>query len=129
MDSLKFINQQMDILSVPYEFGEWTSKASYPYFVGEITEGSPTTEDGKTESTFILTGFNRGNFSVLEEAKEIIKKHFSPVFGLRGRTDNGSIVVFFDGSFYIPSGEADLKKIQINLKIIEWKGDSYYGIS
>ena len=122
MDKLKFINEQMDILSVPYEFGEWTSKVVYPYSVGEITEEPSTTEDGLEESTMILTCFTRGKYIELESIKEKIKKHFHPIHGLRASTDSGSIAVFFDGSFYIPTGEAELKKIQINLKIKEWKG-------
>lgn len=122
MDKLKFINEQMDILSVPYEFGEWTSAVKYPYFVGEITEEPSTTEDGFEESTMILTGFHRGKLIDLITIKEKIKKHFNPIYGLRASTDSGSIAVFFDGSFYIPTGEADLKKLQINLKIKEWKG-------
>ena len=112
----------MDILSVPYEFGEWTSNVVYPYSVGEITEEPSTTEDGLEESTMILTCFTRGKYIDLEIIKEKIKRHFHPIHGLRASTDSGSIAVFFDGSFYIPTGEADLKKIQINLKIKEWKG-------
>ena len=123
MDKLSFINEQMDIIEVPYEFGEWTSKVKYPYFTGEITEEPTTTEDGAEESTLILTGFNRGKFIDLETIKETIKKHFNPVTGLCAQIDSGSIAVFFDGAFYIPSGEAQLQKIQINLKIKEWKGD------
>lgn len=120
---LNFIKEQMDIISVPYEFGEWSSDVKYPYFVGEYEEESPTTEDGSEQFTLILTGFNRGTFSVLETVKEKIKKHF-PIHGLRGRTkDGGAIAVFFDGAFPVPSGEAGLKKIQINLKIKTWKGD------
>jgi hypothetical protein len=122
MDKLKFINEQMDILAVPYEFGEWSSEIKYPYWIGEITEEPIVTEDGKEESTLILSGFTRGKYLAMEEQKDKIKKHFDPRYGLRAETDSGSIVVFFDGSFYIPTGEADLKKIQINLKIIEWKG-------
>lgn len=122
MDKHKFISDQMDILSIPYEFGMWTSDVIYPYFVGEITEEPPTTEDGLEESSLILTGFHRGKYIDLETAKEKIKEHFNPITGLCAKTDSGSIAVFFDGSFYIPTGEADLKKIQINLKIKEWKG-------
>ena len=122
MDKLKFINEQMDILSVPYEFGEWTSAVKYPYFVGEITEEPSTTEDGFEESTMILTGFHRGKLIDLITNKEKIKKHFNPIYGLRASTDSGSIAVFFDGSINIPTGEADLEKLQINLKIKEWKG-------
>lgn len=123
MDKLNFINEQMDILEVNYEFGEWTSAVKYPYFVGEITEEPPITEDGLEESTMILTGFTRGKYIELEREKEKIKKHFHHICGLRASTDSGSIAVFFDGSFYLQTGEADLKKIQINLKIKEWKGD------
>lgn len=123
MDKLKFISDQMDLLAVPYEFGEWSSEVKYPYFVGELTEEPVTTEDGAEQSTLILNGFHRGARIDLEMVKEKIKKHFDPIFGLRGSTGSGSIAVFFDGSFYVPTGEAELKRNQINLKIKEWKGD------
>lgn len=122
MDKLKFINDQLETIGIPYEFGQWSSGIKYPYYVGEITEEPVTTEDGLEESTFILTGFNRGNMIALERDKSMIKKHFDPIYGLRGETDSGAIAAFFDGSFYVPSGEAELKTIQINLKIKEWKG-------
>lgn len=126
MDKLKFIKEQMDILAVPYEFGEWTSNVQYPYFVGEITEDEPTTEDGYEQSTLLLTGFNRGTNNVilgLEEIKAKIKKHFHSIHGLRATTDSGAIAVFYGGAFPVPTNEAELKKIQINLIIKEWKGD------
>ena len=121
--ALKFIKEQMDILAIPYEFGEWTSNIQYPYFVGEITETDPATEDGLEESYIILTGFHRGKYINLEQIKEKIKKHFHPIHGLRGETDSGSIAVFFGGAFFVPTGEADLKKIQITLNMKQWKGD------
>lgn len=119
---LKFINEQMNILAVPYEFGEWTSDNKSIYFVGELHEDEAQTEDGAETATVILTGFHRGKYIVLEEYKEKIKKHFDPINGLRAETDSGAIAVFFAGAFSVPSGEADLKKIQINLKIQTWKG-------
>lgn len=122
MDKLKFINEQLDSIAVPYNFGEWTAPVVYPYGVGEITEDPITTEDGAEQSTLLLTFFNRGKLIDLLEIKEKIKKHFPPVYGLRGDTDGGAIAVFYDGFLPVPSGEADLKKIQINLKIKEWKG-------
>ena len=122
MDKLKFINEQMDVLAVPYEFMEWTAPVAYPYGVGEITEDPITTEDGAEQSTLLLTFFHRGKMIDLLEIKEKIKKHFDPKCGLRGETEGGAIAVFYDGFLVIPSGEADLKKIQINLKINEWKG-------
>ena len=124
MDKLKFIKEQMNLLSVPYEFGKWKKETQYPYFVGEMpSPESITTEDGKEETTFILSGFHRGEYIDLEEIKGQIKKHFHPIHGLREQTDSGSIAVFYEGAFPVPTGEADLKRIQINLKILEWKGD------
>ncbi len=122
MDKLKFVNEQMDSIAVPYEFGEWTSPVSYPYSVGEITEDPITTEDGAEQSTLLLTLFHRGKVIDLLSIKEKIKKHFHPIYGLRGETEGGAIAVFYDGFLPVPSGEADLKKIQINLQIKEWKG-------
>ena len=122
MDKLKFINEQMGVIAVPYEFGQWSSDVAYLYFVGEVTEDTIMTEDGAEESTLLLTGWHRGSFVDLETVKAKIKNHFHPIYGLRGSTDGGAIAVFYDNAFSVPSGEAGLKKMQINLKIKEWKG-------
>lgn len=122
MDKLGFIKQQMDILKIPYAFMEWTSKVKYPYWVGEYLETPSVTEDGYEESTFILTGTTRGTWLDLMQTVEKIKGHFPAVYGLRGKTDSGSIAVFFGSSSPIPTGEADLKRIQVTLDIKEWKG-------
>lgn len=123
MDKLKFIKEQMEAAGIPYEFGEWSSPVVYPYSVGEITEDPIETEDGAEQSTLILTVFHRGKFIALEEFKQKVKRLFPPVYGLRGQTEGGgAIAVFFDGSFPVPSGEAELRKVQINIKIKEWKG-------
>lgn len=122
MDKLKFINEQLSVLSIPYEFGEWTTAVKYPYFTGEITEEPISTEDGLEQSTLLLNGFHRGKYVDLEEIKAKIKKHFHPIHGLRGQTESGSIAVFYGGAFFVPTNEADLKRIQINLIIKEWKG-------
>ena len=73
------------------------------------------------ETEVILTGFHRGKYIALEEHKKRIKQHFDPNYGLRASTDSGTITVFYNGSFPIQTGEADLKRIQINLLIKEWK--------
>lgn len=123
MEKLNFIQDQMDLIAVPYELGEWSSDVVYPYFVGEYNEDPTTTEDGAEETTLILTGFHRGKYIELEKIKKKIKKHFPPAYGLRGETDSGAIAVFYDGAFPVPTGEAQLKKIEIHLKIKEWKGE------
>ena len=122
MEKLKFINEQMGKIGIRYEFGEWTSPVKHPYYVGEITDEPITTEDGLEESTMIITGFHRGKRIDLEKDKKKIKKHFDPICGLMGETKEGAIIVFYEGAFYIPSGEESLLKIQINLKIKTWKG-------
>ena len=124
MSALKVINEQMEFLEIPYEFNEWTSEPiPKMYFVGEeYREDEIENEDGSSTASMILTGFHRGKYIALEEAKEKIKQHFHPVFGLRSPTDSGVIAVFFNDAFSIPSGEANLTKIQITLKIKEWKG-------
>lgn len=122
MEKLKFINEQLKVLNIPYEFGEWTSDVQYPYFVGEITEDASETEDGAETSTFILTGTHKGSYLDLIKIKEKVKKHFDPIYGLRDRTEAGSISIFWDGAFFVPTNVADLKRIQINLRIKEWKG-------
>lgn len=123
--ALKFISDQMSALEIPYEFEEWTSDIVYPYFVGEYVEEPIVTEDGAENATLILTGFHKGGKYIdLEAVKNKLKKHFHPVHGYRSRTDSGaSIAVFYENADYIPTGEADLKKIQINFKIKQWKGE------
>ena len=121
MDKLKFIAEQMEAIGIPYELGQWSSAVKYPYWVGEYTDEPITTEDGLEESTMLLTGTSRGKHIDLEMDKAKIKKHFDPISGLVADTESGVIAAFFDGAFPVPTGEADLKRIQINLKIKEWK--------
>ena len=122
MDKLKFISEQMNILSIPYAFMRWSDDIQYPYFVGEYSEVPTTTEDGAEETSFIITGTTRNDWLELEQYKEKIKNHFPAACGLCDSTDSGSIAVFYDNAFPVPTGEADLKRIQINLTIKQWKG-------
>ena len=123
MDKLKFINEQMSVLEIPYEFMEWTGEIKYPYFTGEITENEPITEDGAETAVFILNGFTRGKYIDLELIKDKIKTHFPAIGGLRAQTEHGAIAVYYGGSLFVPTGEMDLKRIQINLIIQEWSCD------
>lgn len=119
---LAFIAEELEKLGVPYEFMRWTSPVEYPYVVGEYSEAMPIDEDGFKGSTVILTGFTRNSWLELEQIRAKIENHFPAAGGLRGQTDNGAVVVFYGNSFPIDTGEADLKKIQINLDIRTWKG-------
>lgn len=122
---LKIVSDAMNELGLEYGFGEYSGDpVVYPYFVGEYTETEPTTEDGLQETTFLLTGFSRDVWLTLENAKEKIENYFNRVSGKTVIADNGSAVaIFYANSLIVPTGDAELKSIQINLSIKEWKGN------
>ena len=112
----------MEELKINYEFLEYTSPPEYPYFTGEYQEVPSGNEDGEQETTFILTGFARGEGAklALEEAKKKIKTYYPRVGGRLVSADGSTLAIFYSDSFFIPTGDAELKKIQINLTIKEW---------
>ena len=118
---LKIISDAMNSLGLEYDFGTYKKNpVVYPYFVGEYQETEPMTEDGLQETTFLLSGFHRGEWRTLEEAREKIEKYF----GFGGKaviTDNSGVAVFYAGTLIVPTGDAELIKIQVNLNIKEWK--------
>lgn len=120
---LKVVSAGMAEMGLEYEFGEYTKKRIvYPYFVGEYTEQESMTEDGLQETTFLLTGFSRDKWLTLENAKEKIESYFNKVYGKTVMADDGSAVaVFYGSSLVVPTGDDELKKIQINLHCKEWK--------
>lgn len=120
---LKIISDAMASFGLEYGFAEYAGDpVVYPYFVGEYTETEGFTEDGLQESTFLLTGFSRETWFELEEAKEKIENYFNRVSGYTAITDSGSgVAVFYANSLIVPTGDAELKSIQINLSVKEWK--------
>lgn len=123
---LNIIDTAMKSLKLEYGFGEYAGnsegKIVYPYWVGSYTETEPYTEDGLQETTFMLTGFSRGSWLVLENQKEKIENHFNRVSGRVGITSSGSAVaIFYASALIVPTGDAELKSTQINLSIKEWK--------
>lgn len=119
---LKAVADAMASLGLEYEFGEYTKRPmKYPYFVGEYTETEPMTEDGLQEFTVLLNGFSRSTWAALEDAKEKIENLFNRVSGETVIADDGSAVaIFYAGSQIIPTGDAELKRIQITLSVKEW---------
>ena len=121
--ALKFISDQLIGAGINYEFGEWSSDpVPDPYFVGEYIETPATTEDGLQDATFILTGTGRTSWMLLEQSKSIIERLFNPVSGKTAILSNGNgLAVFYSDSTIVPVDDAELKRIQINLQIKEWK--------
>lgn len=126
MSVLGIVAEKLNSIGVPYEFMEWTDPVQYPYFVGEYQEVPPTAEDGGKEATLMLTGTTNtnagGSWLELEQYRSEIEELFHPVCGLRITVTDGAVAIFYENSFPVPTGEADLKRIQINLRIKKWKG-------
>ncbi len=116
---LAHVNKRLVEAGINYEFGEWKSELVYPYFVGEYQDAPLSEEDGSKESTLILNGFTTGTWIELEETRDTIEKLFTYDTSI---LDNGSgLSVSYNGSLIIPTGDAALKRIQINLSIKEWR--------
>lgn len=118
---LATINNELHTIGVPYEYMRWTSKVQGAYFVGEYAEVPTHTEDGYKEYSVILTGTTNGSWSELEAIKDKIENHFPSNYGLRKSTDKGTVVIFYENAFPIQTGEANLKRIQVNLRVKEWR--------
>ncbi|MCI8777405.1 MAG: hypothetical protein HFK00_08480 [Oscillospiraceae bacterium] len=118
---LGYIADKLDSAGIPYCFEEWTKEIQYPYFVGEYTESETESEDGENESIFILTGTSRKSWIELENAKADIRKIF-PDDGVTAiLEDETGIAVFYSSAMPVPTGTEELKRIQINLKVKEWR--------
>ena len=119
--TLKIISDAMQEMELAYGLARFNGTAD-PYFVGEYQETESFAENGLQESTFLLTGFSRGEWLGLENAKEKIENYFNRVSGKTVITDNGSAAaIFYAHSMIVPTNDAELKRIQINLNIKEWK--------
>lgn len=120
-ETREYINDCMEELGLNYQFMEWIGNISYPYFIGEYSEVAGDSEDGREETTFYLNGFTRGKWRELEDAKERIRKCF-PSTGRTTILPSGmGIAISYDNANLIQTGDAELKRIQINLSIKEWR--------
>ena len=120
IEVLGVINTQLEALGLNYEFGEMSqSPPVYPYWVGEYTEPEPNGEDGKEEPVILLSGFTRGAHIDLETQAELIRNYYK--HGITVLTDTGAaVIVNYAGSLKVPTGELELKKMQVNLAVRLW---------
>lgn len=121
--ALKIIANAMNAMGIRYGLMEYSVKPIvYPYFIGEYTESASMTEDGLTVTQFQLTGYSRTTWEALENCKEQICQYFSTVSGKTAIADNGNgVAIFYENALIIPTWDEELKKIQINLHIKEWR--------
>lgn len=120
--ALGIVHSELQKIGVPYEFMRWTSTVGDRYWIGEFMETPTNTEDGYEEGTLILTGTTKSSWLSLMQDRAKIKDHFPNVYGLRSATDKGTVVIFYEDSTPIPTGDANLKRIQVDLRIKSWKG-------
>ena len=121
IETLTEINDILDNL-IPYEFGEWTDTVQFPFWTGEYSEISPMSEDGEEDTTFIITGTTKGSYYQLEQHKALIENAFPKIGGYVKTLDSGNCIrIFFETAFPVPVDDNNMKRMQINLLIKEWK--------
>ena len=113
IDVLTLINTEMEKLKIPYTFDNWDTDITLPQFIGEISETPSLDEDGKSEYTFILTGYAT-NYTYLLGVAEQLKKKYKPSAVVNG------VVIIYKNYTPIDNGTDDLKQIQITLTIKDW---------
>jgi len=121
---LKIIDDSMKEIGINYEYMEWTSPPVDQYYTGEYQEVPSMNEDGMQETQFILNGFARGENALLEleNAKEQIERYFPQVGGRLVSTEKSVVAIFYANTLAnLPTGDAEIKRMQINLTIKEWK--------
>lgn len=119
--ALGYIGNLLTSIGINYEFMRWNSGTPPDtYFVGEYIESPSLTleENGHQETTFILRGFTRKEWMLLEQAKAKIEANVAKTAIL---DDGTGIAVFYESATPTPTGDSDLKSIKINLNIQEWK--------
>jgi hypothetical protein len=121
-NALKIIRKAMESLGLEYGFVRYNKKpVVYPYWVGEYQESPPADESGHSTNSFLLTGLHRGEWADLETQKEQIANYFNKVSGKTVMAEDGSAVaIFYANSLVVPTMDAELKRIQINLDVHEW---------
>ena len=113
IDVLTTIKSELEKLNIPYTFDTWDNDVELPQFIGEISEINNANEDGKSEYSFILTGYAT-NYSYLFGVAEQLKSKYKTSAIVDG------IVIKYDNTTTIDNESDDLKQIQINFNITKW---------
>ena len=110
---LTTLKNELEKLNIPYTFDNWDNEIQLPQFIGEISEVTNVNEDGKSEYSFILTGYAT-NYSYLFGVAEQVKIKY------KNSTIVDGIVIKYDNTSTVDNGTDDLKQIQINFNIKKW---------
>ena len=113
IDVLTTLKNEMEKLNIPYTFDTWDSDVELPQFIGEISETPTVDEDGKSEYTFILTGYAT-SYSYLFGVAKQLKTKYKPSLIVDG------CVIQYNNTITVDNGTDDLRQIQINMTIKKW---------
>ena len=113
IDVLTILNNEIEKQNIPYTFDTWDKDIELPQFIGEISETPTNDEDGKSEYSFILTGYAT-SYSYLFGVAEQLKTKYKTSATIDG------IVITYNNTFTVKNGTDDLKQIQINMTIKKW---------
>lgn len=126
LEVMDLISQDMSSLGLNYAFLEFQETPTSPYFIGEyrevdLSERETREDSGIVETIFTIHGYTDGTWEQLEIAKEAIENNY-PIYGKSSITTLGvGVAISYMGSTFVPTGVGTPNKIQINLKIKEWK--------
>ena len=107
------MNNELEKMNIPYTFDEWDGEIKLPQWIGEISEVPTYDEDGKSEYSFILTGYATSYTYLFEVADELKKK-----YKLSQIIDR--VVIKYNDVKTVDNGTEDLKQIEVNMTIKEW---------
>lgn len=119
-ESLAFIASALSKAGVRYAYQRWNGSDGDLYWIGSYSEQQYLPEDQSQTTLFLLDGFSTsGSWSRLEAEKEAIKASFADVRELL--TSESGISVRVESVQTIPTGTADVKRIEIQLLVKEWR--------
>ena len=126
IEALAMVKEAMSDMGLDYAFMEYKQEPGEAlpetYFVGEYQELEPVNEDGEEDTIFILNGFSRGKWLKREEAKDTVLGSFPQAVGRTAAPGQGSVTaIFYGNSLPVPVEDGELKRMQINLTVKEWK--------
>lgn len=123
--ALAYINGRMKDAGLNYHFGRYdygNGSPVYPYHVGAYNEDDVEAEDGGQRTILTISSWARGPGAAmaLELDKAKIRALFPPIGGDRAVLDGSGVIVTYGRSQYIPTGDAELKRLETTIIVNEW---------
>lgn len=123
MKFLKIVADELEKNNIDYQLQRFVCDELPPVFwVGSYSEMASNTEESKRLFSFTLTGTTTGSFLELENQKETIYNLFLPCSGGRryATDDDGAVIIQYENAFPVETDDENVKRIQINLIVMEW---------